>query len=283
MNLFLTGATGFIGSHVLRLALAEGHCVHALRRPGARPRISLATEPYWVDGSLDDPKLAEVLQGCAVLIHLAASGVVQQPDWQECFRVNVQQSLACWRMALQAGVRRLIVCGSHFEYGRSAERYDFVPPDAPLEPTGPYHASKAAASMAALGLAIAENVELAILRPFHVFGEGEPLPRLWPALRQAALNGEDFPMTAGEQVRDFVPVEQVARSFLDFASHRCLTAGQPEIHNLGTGRPLLVRDFAQFWWEKWQARGQLRIGVLPYRPQEMMRSVPWVEGMVAAR
>src|SRR5262249_53414268 len=144
MNLFVTGATGFIGSHVVRRALAQGHTVWALRRPGARARVDLAPEPHWVEGSLSAAQLTSALERCSVLIHLAAVGVMEAADWQTCFDVNVRQSLACWQLARRAGVRRFLVCGSCFEYGRSGERYDFIPPDAPLEPTGPYAASKAA-------------------------------------------------------------------------------------------------------------------------------------------
>ena len=68
----------------------------------------------------------------------------------------------------------------------------------PLEPTGAYHSAKAAATMAALGLAVDRKLALTVLRPFHVYGEGEAEGRLWPALRKAALTGVDLPMTKGE-------------------------------------------------------------------------------------
>ena len=64
---------------------------------------------------------------------------------------------------------------------RGLPRGFFIPTDAPLEPTGPYHASKAAATMAALGLAVDRKLSLSVLRPFHVFGEGEEETRFWPA------------------------------------------------------------------------------------------------------
>ena len=277
VNLFVTGATGFIGGHMVQQALAAGHEVFAHRRPHSLPRMALAKQPQWVDAALDEPGLKECLSTCQVLIHLAAVWVNGRGDWQECFDVNVRQSLGCWRNALRAGVPRILVCGSCFEYGSSAERYDFIPTDAPLEPTSAYAASKAAASLAAWGLGVDSEVELAILRPFHVFGEGEPPERFWPSLRRAALDGKDFPMTLGEQVRDFVPVETVAKAFLDFAIRGSLGRGKPEIHHLGTGRPLTLRDFAQQWWRHWNAAGQLLPGALPYRPREVMRYVPLVD------
>lgn len=69
-----------------------------------------------------------------------------------------------------------------------------------------YTASKAAASIALLQWAAEHQVSLDILRLFHVFGEGEPESRLWPSLRRAAMASANFPMTAGGQVREFLPV-----------------------------------------------------------------------------
>ena len=279
-RLLVSGGTGFIGSHFLRLALAKGHEVWALRRPGSETRIALDSSPHWIDGCLADLP-TRLSQGrapkCDVFVHFAAVGL--QPataSWEACFRTNVMESLAAWRAALEQGVRRLVICGSCFEYGASGERYQFIPTSAPLMPTGPYHASKAAASMAAIGLAEEREIECAVLRPFHVFGDGQDPSCLWPSLRAAALTGDDFPMTLGEQVRDFVPVEDAVSRFLFVACENTLTPGAPEIHNIGSGSATRIIDFAERWWRHWNARGQLRPGAIDYRRNEVMRYVPEV-------
>jgi len=277
MKIFVTGGTGFIGSHFLKQVLAAGHEVTALRLPGDQPKIPLATQPEWVDGTLADD-WRRTLAGCHALVHLAAAGVsMQNLDWEQLFAVNVEKSLHLWLQAANAGVKRFVVCGSCFEYGSAAERYEFIPPDAPLEPTGSYHASKAAATMAASGLAVERGLEMSLLRPFHVFGEGEAATRFWPALRAAAFAGKNFPMTKGEQVRDFVPVEQVAAAFVSSLARTDLRPGKPRIENLGTGRPQTLLTFAEHWWKVWQAKGRLLPGALPYRENEVMRYAPWVE------
>jgi nucleoside-diphosphate-sugar epimerase len=278
MKIFVTGGTGFIGSHFLRAALAAGHEVVALRRPGSVARLPLDPEPQWVEGVLTDP-LDGILATCDALVHLAAHGVnPAQANWEDCFRFNVQDSLALWLGAARAGIARFAVCGSCFEYGLSGERHEFIPSDAPLEPTGPYHASKAAATMAALGLAVDQGLEMTIVRPFHVYGEGEEPYRLWPALRQAALAGEDFPMTAGEQIRDFIPVEQVAALLLASLENP-VEKGRPLILNAGSGEPRTIREFAESWWSNWKAPGKLLAGALPYRHGEVMRYVPRIQSL----
>lgn len=197
-------------------------------------------------------------------------------DWEKCFQVNVHDSLKLWRSAIDAGVRRFVICGSCFEYGRSGERYDYIPVDASLEPTGAYHSSKAAATMAALGLAVDYKLKLIVLRPFHIFGEGEAPSRFWSSLRVAAESGSDFKMTAGGQIRDFTPVELAAKAFVTAASSAALKKGSPRIVNLGAGRPTTLAQFAAEWWKKWGAKGKLIFGAIPYRPNEVMRYVPLI-------
>ncbi len=273
MKILLTGGTGFIGSHFLVAALTAGHEIVALRRPGRTARLPLPREPQWREEAWAElPE--EVFAAADALVHLAAAGVdPASANWGDCFQVNVHDSLALWLRARACGVERFVICGTCFEYGTSGARYDRIPVTAPLEPTGPYHSSKAAATMAALGFAVQQKATLTVLRPFHVFGPGEDEKRFWPALRAAALAGRDFPMTAGEQIRDFIPAEEVASAFLAALSTPP-APGEPRIANLGSGTPVTLRAFAEHWWHEWQATGALQVGALPYRADEVMRYVP---------
>lgn len=275
MKLFVTGGTGFIGSHFLEAALSAGHDVVALRRsPASLPRVRLSVEPRWLEKNMPEVS-GEDFSGCETVVHLAAVGVSpQRATWDELFRINVLESLGLCMAAAEAGVRRFVICGSCFEYGRSSERYDFIPADAPLEPVNGYGASKAAASIAFLALARERKLELALLRPFQAYGEGQHESNFWPSLRTAALGGHDFPMTPGEQVRDYQPVEEVAETFLNIAVNEPLTAGDPTVRNVGSGRAQTLAEFAAHWWLQWNASGQLRKGAVPYRAGEVMRYVP---------
>jgi UDP-glucose 4-epimerase len=273
MKFFVTGGTGFIGSHVVENLVNRGLEVVALRRPGSQPRIKLPKDPKWLEGGLESD-VSEALNGTTVFLHLAAHGVNPKQDcFSECMRWNLMASLNLWQRAAGLGVRRFVIAGSCFEYGLSGEEFERLPVDAPLTPVSGYGASKAAASIAACAMARNQKLELAILRPFHVFGEGEAPDRFFPMLKAAALAGADFPMSPGEQVRDFVPVQDAAAAFVDFVS-RPLEPGLPEIHNLGSGKAQSLLEFARTWWATWNARGRLLPGALPYRPGEIMRYVP---------
>jgi nucleoside-diphosphate-sugar epimerase len=277
MKIAVTGATGFIGSHFTKQALLAGHSVLALRRsPSSTPRIPLNQQPQWLDRSLDEVS-ANDLKCCNVLVHLAAhTGNVPYDTLVNCLRWNLMSVLALFDQARLAGIRRYVVAGSCFEYGRSGERYEAIPTTAPLEPANSYAASKAAASIALCQWAEEHGLSLDLLRVFHVFGEGEAETRLWPSLRNAALAGEDFKMTAGEQIRDFVPVEDVARAFLAKAEYSHHSNSAVIIGNIGSGSPQTIRQFSEHWWGKWHAKGHLLVGALPYRDGEVMRYVPEV-------
>jgi len=106
--------------------------------------------------------------------------------------------------------------------------------------------------------------------------DGEPPFRLWPSLKRAAETGEDYPMTKGEQIRDFISVEEVADTFVSALSFDDVEFGKPLIKNVGTGKPQSVREFSEYWWKYWNAKGKLEIGAIPYRENEVMRFVPEV-------
>jgi nucleoside-diphosphate-sugar epimerase len=240
-------------------------------------------EPEWMTVKLSEVEVWN-FKDCDAVIHLAAAGVNPETGtWEGCFDTNVAASLRLWLKAAEAGVKRFVVCGSCFEYGLAAERYEFIPTTAALEPVGPYHSSKAAASVAAIGLGVDRGLEMAVLRPFHVFGEGEADYRFWPGLRHAATAGENFPMTPGEQVRDFMPVAEVAACFLDAAGIEAFSPGRPVVRNLGTGRPQTLIEFARYWWRRWDAKGALLPGALPYRENEIMRYVPDLQPSIIGR
>lgn len=84
-------------------------------------------------------------------------------------------------------------------------------------------------------------------------------------------------MTLGEQIRDFISVENVADKITNELTFKNSVKGVPNIKNIGSGNPQSVIEFAKYWWSFWNASGLLKPGALPYRDNEVMRFVPKID------
>jgi len=280
MRLFLTGGTGFIGSHVLAAALAEGYQVRALRRSArSAPVIPLPRQPQWCEGDLHSLTASD-LEGVDAVLHLASAGVSpKRVPWNELVQANVVGSLRLLERAAEAGVRRCVVAGTSHEYGKAALRFSPIPPDAPLEPLSAYGSSKAAAFQLLRAFAIEQGLELFYGRVFTAYGEGQFAGNFWPSLRRAALAGEDFPMTSGRQVSDFIPVAAVASHLLEACTRDDISAGVPLVVNIGSGVATSLLAFAEREWSGFRATGRLLPACLPDRPDQIERYVPDLTGL----
>ena len=273
-RILITGGSGFIASYVAKACLTR-NCEVLLQ--------SRATELSAMLRSYEHIKVIktsflsfdlESLEGINCIVHLASAGVSpRKAGWSTLEEINIKGALSICELAKKLNCR-LVIAGSFAEYGKSGLRYNEIPVDAPLEPTFPYAVSKAAGCQLSLGYARSEGLRLAYLRIFNAFGPGQHDSNLWPSLLKAAKLGQDFEMTRGEQVRDFVPVETVAQQFVDVAMNLDMRQGHPYVANVSSGNPISVRQFSEYWWNKANAKGLLKIGAIPYRENEVMRFVP---------
>lgn len=274
MKIFVTGATGFIGSHFINAALSDGHEIIALKRKNSSPRVKIKGSITWIEGVIGDP-VEHYMNECEALIHFAAYGVSpQKTTWEDAFYWNVNQSIKTWKMAIKSGVKHIIISGTAAEYGLSSLDYKYIPISANLEPIGPYATSKVCSFIAAKELCRSHNVKLTYFRVFSAFGDGQYKYNLWPSLKKAALNGEDFKMTPGEQVRDFIDVKDVVKFFIDALKYDSENYDKISVKNVGSGNPQTVLNFSQYWWKYWSAKGEINVGAIPYRVDEVMRVVP---------
>ena len=280
MRLFITGATGFIGSHVMAAALAAGHHVLAMRRhPQSNSVVPLPCQPEWIEGDIASLE-ASKLKGFDVVLHLAAAGVSPKiASWHELLQANVVSSLRLLELVESAGVPRCVVAGTCHEYGTSALRYPAIPPDAPLEPLNAYGASKAAAFHMIRGFAIKQDLELFYGRIFTAYGEGQYSENFWPSLKRAAASGKDFPMTSGKQISDFIPVALSAGYLLRACDRPDMSPGIPLVANIGTGQPKSLLAFAETEWERLEATGRLMPSSLQDRPDQIYHMVADTRGL----
>jgi nucleoside-diphosphate-sugar epimerase len=232
-RILLTGGTGFIGHHVLARLRAAGHDVHAATTAQPPPATGDVT---WHRADLLAG--ADVVADVApeVLLHLAWY-VEPGRFWTAPANIRwVEASLALLRAFADAGGRRAVMAGTSAEYDWHAAGPRCHERNTPLRPATLYGASKHALHTAAAAYAEQVGIELAWGRIFFVYGPGEPDGRLVPSVGRALLAGEPVPTTRGDQVRDFMHVDDVAAAFTALVD-----ADTTGAVNVASGEPVAVR------------------------------------------
>ena len=268
----MTGATGFIGRHLVAALLADGDDVTVLVRravdpafwPGRVSQVECAEfTPTQVSAAL-----ADFTYG--VIFHLAAYGVVPSDRAPEPMAVvNTLLPYALAGVAARMGAV-MISAGTSAEYASPVAGVP-VGEEAPLERAKLYGASKAAGGLLACARAAHERVPFAHLRLFNVFGPGEAHHRLLPALVTNLTSGRHVPLSDGLQVRDFIPVSNAVAALRTAAAWLCQNRiGGPHVWNVATGQGQRVRDVALAVCACIGADEQLLgFGDLPMRPDEL--------------
>jgi len=279
MRLAVTGATGFLGRHLIPEALAAGHTIKALVRPGKElePRAGLEV----VRGDLSSREvLRRLVEGAEVVIHLAAVGVqARNRQWQQMVQANVEQPLVLAEVTAEAGATRLVAVGTCLEYrgqgtlpgsrgrpGSLCEEHD------PLEADEPYGAAKAAGGLLIRSRARSLGLPCWYLRSAAIYGRGDDEKKVLPAAARAARLRQGFEMTAGEQVREWLHVDDAVAALL--AAAVTPPAQDGAAINVGTGEAHVLRDVVARIFELAGAPASLiHAGAYPYRAAEAHRLV----------
>jgi nucleoside-diphosphate-sugar epimerase len=261
MRVFLTGATGFIGSHVARRLVAEGCEVHALIRPGSDTRRVRDVLPALavVHGDLFAfPELAAALERirpelCVHLAWYAEPGrYLRSPENLRCLAATLELAN---RLA-GLGCQRFVGAGTCFEYDTEQ---GYLSEASRTGPRSLYAASKLGAWLVLEQLAALAGMSAAWVRFFYQYGPFEDERRLVPAVIRALLRGETAKTTAGAQVRDMLHVEDVASAVWAVAR-----GGLTGPVNIGSGQPVTVRRIVETVGDLLGRPELLALGALPY-------------------
>ncbi len=251
-KILVTGADGFIGSHLIEALVDAGYDVRAFVLYNSSnswgwldhvsPRVKKEIEV--IAGDIRDPyRTRFAVQGCDTVLHLAALIAIpysyQSPD--AYVETNVRGTLNVLQAARDFGIRRVICTSTSEVYGTA----QFVPmtEEHPLQAQSPYAASKIAADMMALSFHAAYGTPVVVLRPFNTYGPRQSARAVIPTIiTQIASGNRKIKLGALHPTRDFSFVRDTAKGFLQAANCDALIG---QVANIGSGFEIAISDTAR--------------------------------------
>lgn len=244
----VTGAAGFIGSHLVQRLLNEGAHVRALLRYDSQNRIGHLSElgrherdrVEIVRGDLKDPEaVARAVDGCRVVFHLGALIAIpfsyQNPT--DYVQTNVVGTLHVLNGCMKSKVERLVHTSTSEVYGTA--RQIPITLDHPRQAQSPYSASKIAADALAVSYARSFELPVVILRPFNTFGPRQSPRAVIPTIVRQALTDSVVRLGSTYPTRDFLFVSDTVSAFVAAATAK--VSPGTELH-VGTGRETGIGD-----------------------------------------
>lgn len=247
MKALITGADGFIGSHLAELLVREGYEVKALSQYnsfnhwGWLEDVDCRDHIEVLSGDIRDPHFCKrVTKGMDTVFHLAALIAIPYsyvaPD--SYVDTNVKGTLNICQAALENGVRRVLHTSTSEVYGTA--RYVPIDENHPLQPQSPYSASKIGADAIAMSFHSAFELPLTVVRPFNTYGPRQSARAVIPTIiTQIASGMKQIRLGDVTPTRDFNYVADTCRGFLALA--RCEQATGQTV-NIGSNQEISVGD-----------------------------------------
>ncbi len=268
MRCFVTGASGFLGSWLVRQLLERGHSVTVLMRgePQAQRVGDWLDRVRLVRGSLESTEvLREQLaqETIDVFFHLAWSGVTAEyrNDTEQIF-TNVVGGLRLWELARDIGCKHWIGLGSQAEYGPSEE---VMHEDLDPKPVTAYGVAKLASGMLTGKMSEMAGIRHTWVRLLAIYGPEDDPRHLIPSVIQTLCAGRKPALTRGEQKWDYLYVEDAARALCSIAEARATGT-----LNLASGETIELRRLVEQIRDLVNSHLPLGFGDVPYRTDQVM-------------
>lgn len=264
MRVALTGASGFIGQHVLNALLKQNdiEVVAITRNCNKLTHVAEKVEVLVMDINTH-LNAFQSMGSPDVLIHLAWDGL---PNYKSLhhFETELPQQYRFLKNMVESGLQTLFVSGTCFEYGMQSGE---LSPNMVTNPTNPYGYAKDALRRQLQYLNTLTPFNLIWARLFYMYGLGQASQSLYSQLKQAAIRGDKtFNMSGGEQLRDYLPIETVANQIVNQA----LSKKNLGIINICSGKPISVKNLVESWIKENNWNIELNLGYYPYPDYEPM-------------
>ena len=253
MNIFVTGANGYIGRNFIKKVTKYKHKIFAVTRKKNNKKMK---NVKWLNGSID--KKWRELSKSNVLIHFAAVGVNEKfTNLESCFNFNVIKSTNLILNAIEANCLKWIIITSNREQKvKNLKLDDKILKKKTKTPYFNYAVTKSFFSKICLSLSNS-NIKCRIIKLFHVYGGDEKKNRLWPSLINAAKKNKNFAMTSGKQIYDFNHIDDVVDGLIRALNFKRRIFFFPQVWDMASGKGMSVKSFAKQIWKKYNPSSKL--------------------------
>ena len=261
MKIAVSGATGFIGRHVLSELARHPVEVVVMTRAATKRGIDPCVKTVQLDINTHMEDTFDLLGRPDALIHLAWGGL---PNYRSLhhYETELPNHYRFLSGLVRGGLSALVVTGTCFEYGMQSGQ---LSEDMLARPDNPYGFAKDTLRRQLEYLCGNKSFKFAWPRLFYLHGEGQAENSLLPQLKRAVESGERvFNMSGGEQLRDYLPVADVAKSIVMLALNKADIGAV----NICAGQPISVRQFVEKMIAEHEWDIKPNLGYYPYPDYE---------------
>jgi nucleoside-diphosphate-sugar epimerase len=264
VKILVTGATGFVGQHVIPALLNRNHEVIALARNIEKakefnwfPQVDFVSYDIYSNKSVTLDELGNP----DALLHLAWSDLTNYKSINH-IEINLPSDFKFLKSLVEQGLKQLLITGTCFEYGM---QNGCLNETMASNPSNSYALAKDTLRKFMENLQHSFSFNFQWVRLFYMYGKGQNPGSLLSQLDKAISNGEPvFNMSKGEQLRDYLPIEKVAENLIKIIE----TPSIKGIINCCSGNPISVRRLVEEHIAKSKSKIELNLGYYPYPDYE---------------
>ncbi len=263
MRVLVTGANGFIGREVLKvLHDRDIECVAMTRKPVDYSMKNIVALFHTIGNNLND-RNKELISTCDRMIHLAWSGL---PNYKNIAHIsdNLIPQYQFIQDVIDSGIKNITITGTCLEYGL---KEGCLAVDLCADPRVAYAIAKDSLRRLLWVSDSIDSIQIQWVRLFYIYGNNQPEFTLYGQLMNSIRNKDtSFNMSGGEQVRDYMSVELVAKYLVDVSN----IEGSSRIYNCCSGVGVAIKEFVQRIIENNQSDIKMNLGYYPYTDYEAM-------------
>lgn len=258
-TILVTGATGFLGSNLVKGLLKQGHKVIILKRSFSNTWRLKEILPQLISYDLDTTNLTQPFQDISsidAVIHTATCYGRNKENVNYLAQTNTLFPLLLLETAIQYNIAT------------------FINTDTVLDKfLNPYALSKKHLMEWGQYFANLEKIRFVNIKLEHMYGVNDDDSKFTSYVIKNCLNNvEKLDLTAGEQIRDFIYIDDVISAYLILLDKANQQATYFQDYELGSGEAVSIRELVEMIHKMTQSQTKLNFGVIPYRPQEVMHS-----------